>query len=129
MNVASLPTQPGPVNLNGANLGRRLRHMTEVERAFLAYDIASGAVIVNRLGQERAAKLCDAARGYVETIAHLTSEERARARFSPGALTRFHHRRHELTDAVVDRLLGRIGLGRALEAIDRATAPAPIVAE
>jgi hypothetical protein len=129
MNVAALPTKLGPVNLNGANLGRRLRHMTQVERAFLAYDIASGAVIVNRLGQERAAKLCDAARGYVETIAHLTPEERARARFSPGALARFHHRRHELTDAAVGRLLAHIGLDRALAAIDRATAPAPIAAE
>jgi hypothetical protein len=61
--------------------------------------------------------------GYFGTAWHLTDAQREAVRAHPNWLASFHHRRRELTDSEIDKLVARVGADRLLSALDRVTAP------
>jgi hypothetical protein len=115
--------------VEGRRLARQLSKMSASRKALLAHEIETGTVSISKLSRRQTSRLLKVATGYIATVSRVGDAERERLKHNPYLLTAWHNRR-PLTDADVDRLLDRIGLERALDAIDRLTAPeVPIAAE
>ena len=122
MCAASVEESRQPVKIQGRRLHHMLRGMPAANRAIVAFAAMSGEVTIDRLSRAQTSRLLKVATGYIATVSRVGDAERERLKHNPYLLTAWHNRR-PLTDADVDRLLDRIGLERALDAIDRLTAP------
>jgi hypothetical protein len=124
--AASVEESRQPVKIQGRRLHHMLRGMPAANRAIVAFAAMSGEVTIDRLSRAQAARLLKVAAGYVATVSRISDVDREYLKRNPFLLAAWHNHR-PLTDADVDHLLGRIGLERALAAIDRLTAPTALV--
>jgi hypothetical protein len=88
--------------------------------------LARGEIALTGMGLKLAAQLCGASLGYVETLSRLSPDDLARVPAHPWMLAQLHQRGREMSDADIDKLVAHVGAGRLMEALDRATAPAPV---
>lgn len=109
--------------LTGRKLGRLVRKSTTVaDRVLLALRLEREGL--GRLTRAQAARLANVSIGYVSTASRLSAEEQRQLALGSISLSQRHNRwRNSPTDDEIDRLVSRIGAGRFLAALDRATAP------
>jgi len=109
--------------LTGRKLGRLLRKSTAArDRVLLALRLEREGLA--QLTRAQAARLANVSVSYVSTASRFSAEEQRQLAHGLISLSQRHNRwRNSPTDDEIDRLVQRIGAGRFLAALDRATAP------
>jgi hypothetical protein len=108
----------------------RLRDLPAEKRALLALDLVKGPT---RAKITHAAKAVGLSASYVHTALHATDEERDALASGRITLASLHNRPRPkpiswpLSDFDLERVITGIGIGRVLDALDRMTAPQPVL--
>jgi hypothetical protein len=128
-----LSKSSGPSEVNqvssGRDLDRMVRAANPTKRALLAADIEAGRVIIEKPTARQARVLARANIPYANAARKLSPTERAACRIGRLNLAEKARERRPISDAKLDKLIGKIGAGRMMAALDRYTSPElPLVA-
>jgi hypothetical protein len=121
--------ESAPVKLAGKLFSRDLLRMPAARRALWAHEAEIGELTISYLSRSQSSRIFKVSHGYIDTIANLSSAQRAQVWASPGLLAQLHRRERNLADSDIDKLVARVGADRLMSALDRATTPSPIAAE
>jgi hypothetical protein len=114
--------------INGRELAHRLRLLSPAKRALLAHDLQHGSLY--NLTRPQAAAVARVSISYVASLRHISADERERLQCGAITLSALHNKyRRPLSDADVERVVKRIGVGRVFAVIDKLTAPMMQAAE
>ena len=123
LGTSTAPAEQAPAIrvLSGREFDDHLRNTTAAGRALIAADLVAGRVLVERPTTRQARQLTGASRSYAHTASRLSPMERAAIRSGALSLATVHPRPHPITNKRLEKLIGKIGLARVWDAIDRLT--------
>jgi len=116
-------TAPIAPSIDGRQLNWRLKRLSPARRALIAHALEHGSLHLQNPTRKQAAALARVSTCYVGALNRASFEERRALEQGRLSLSALQHRRRPVTDADVEKIVKKIGVGRVFAVIDRLTAP------